>query len=211
MENVQSNKLLGSGIGRDCGIAFALEGARGVVFADLNLASAQEAAELSKEHATHAEFRALALAVDVVDIESVRKMVADSVDAFGRIDYCINSAGVGTRRRQESALVTPLPWLTYLFSKIGVIEPRDITDLSTTEFERFISVNVRGSLHCIQEVSKVMRQQTPVTIKGRSGDRDIGRGAIVNLGSVSSFVAVQNVSPYTISKHAVLGLTKSAG
>lgn len=85
---------LGSGIGRDCAIAYAVEGALGVVFADINLDAAQNAANDSKKVATNAEYRAVAVLVDVTQESSVNSMVQTALDEFKRIDYSVNSAGV---------------------------------------------------------------------------------------------------------------------
>ncbi|KAL9123284.1 MAG: hypothetical protein Q9187_000156 [Circinaria calcarea] len=176
----------GSGIGRDCALAYAAEGAQGVVFADLNLESAQAAASSSIAFATNPQYSALALRVDVADLKSVEEMVAKAVATFGRIDYSVNSAGVGVR------------------------EPREVAEASIEEFDLFWRVNVRGVLHCVQAVSKVMKQQSPITIAGRNGPRDVGRGVIINLGSCNSYVATHHIVQYTTSKHAVLGLTRNA-
>ena len=86
--------VTGSGIGRDCGLAYAAAGAIGVVFADINLASAQLASEDSKIFATNASYRTIALAVDVSSEESMNAMVEKAVGEFGRIDYAVSSAGV---------------------------------------------------------------------------------------------------------------------
>lgn len=67
---------------------------QGIAFADLNKQGAQEAAEESKTYARHAEFKALAIKVDVADETSVQSMVDLVVKEFGRIDYAVNSAGV---------------------------------------------------------------------------------------------------------------------
>jgi len=91
---LKTNKYVGSGIGRDCAIAFACEGALGVAFADINLAAAELAASESRTQAINPEFRAIAIEVDVSKEESVEKMVKIVNDEFGRIDYSVNSAGV---------------------------------------------------------------------------------------------------------------------
>lgn len=85
---------IGSGIGRDVAHAFASQGARAVVFADYDLAAAQEAAQESTRIATNKEYKNIALHVDVGDEELVQIMVNATVGAFGRIDYFVNSAGV---------------------------------------------------------------------------------------------------------------------
>jgi NAD(P)-dependent dehydrogenase (short-subunit alcohol dehydrogenase family) len=61
---------------------------------------------------------------------------------------------------------------------------------------RLFDVNVFGLLHCMQAELRVMLAQ--------------GGGAIVNTASVSGVRAVSHISIYTATKHAVIGLTKSA-
>ena len=63
----------------------------------------------------------------------------------------------------------------------------------------------------MREVSKVMKDQEPLTVATRNGERDIGRGSIINLGSAHSYVALPGKIPYVTSKFAVLGMTKTAG
>ena len=95
--------------------------------------------------------------------------------------------------------------------QVGVQETREVAEASLEEFDRFWHVNVRGLLHCVQAVSKAMKQQPVITVAGRNGPRDVGRGVIINLGSCSSYVATHHIVQYTTSKHAVLGLTRNAG
>lgn len=65
---------------------------------------------------------------------------------------------------------------------------------------------------CVRAVSEVMSKQDPLTYTSRRhGERSLGRGSIVNLGSLNSYISVPGMLPYTTSKHAVIGLTKSAG
>jgi NAD(P)-dependent dehydrogenase (short-subunit alcohol dehydrogenase family) len=69
-------------------------GAAGVLLADINEAGAMEAVEESKTLATDPNYQAFAVKVDVTDATSVKSMVDRAVEKFGRIDYCVNSAGV---------------------------------------------------------------------------------------------------------------------
>ena len=64
---------------------------------------------------------------------------------------------------------------------------------------------------CVRAVSKVMVSQEPLTFEGRHGMRELGRGSIVNVGSVNSYCAAPEMMPYTVSKHAIMGLKKTAG
>lgn len=56
--------------------------------------AAARAAEESKKLATNQAYKALSTQVDVTNSESVQKMVNLAAKEFGRIDYCINAAGV---------------------------------------------------------------------------------------------------------------------
>jgi NAD(P)-dependent dehydrogenase (short-subunit alcohol dehydrogenase family) len=177
----------GSGIGRECCLAYAAEGVRGVVMADLNHEAALQTTRESEAVATHPDYKALAVSVDVGDPNSVQNMVKEAMDMFGRIDYNVNSAGVGVQK--------PLP----------------VEDADLVEMNRFWQVNVLGTLNCMQAVTKVMKTQSVKTYSSRGKVREVGRGVILNLGSCNSYVATPNIVQYTTTKHAVLGMTRNAG
>ena len=88
------NGFEGSGIGLETALLFAERGARAVAFADKNADAAREAAEKSRKLAICSAYQALAIEVDVADHESVRRMIAKTVEEFVKIDYAVNSAGV---------------------------------------------------------------------------------------------------------------------
>jgi NAD(P)-dependent dehydrogenase (short-subunit alcohol dehydrogenase family) len=88
-----------SGIGRETSLILAEAGAAGVLLADINEAGAREAVEESKTLATDPNYQAFAVKVDVTDATSVKSMVDRAVEKFGRIDYCVNSAGVSYHDR----------------------------------------------------------------------------------------------------------------
>ena len=71
-----------------------MEGAAGVVFADINLDDATSVAAASKELARNNSYRAFALYVDVTREESVEAMMNEAAKKFGRVDYVVTSAGV---------------------------------------------------------------------------------------------------------------------
>ncbi|RWQ91365.1 hypothetical protein C8Q69DRAFT_510997 [Paecilomyces variotii] len=176
----------GSGIGKACALAFAKEGAAGVVFVDLNLRFAEEAAAESRELATHPKYKALALSADVTSETQVDSTVAATIQEFGQINYAVNSAG------------------------IGVQDPAEIADASVSEFARFLNVNVMGTFLVTRAVSKVMKDQNPTLVNEQNPERGSWRGVIINLASCASFVATPLLTQYTTSKHAVLGLTRNA-
>lgn len=78
----------------ETGFTFAEAGAAGVLFADVSADAAAKAADESKKFATNQAYKALSTEVDVTNVESVQKMVDLAMKEFGRIDYCINAAGV---------------------------------------------------------------------------------------------------------------------
>jgi NAD(P)-dependent dehydrogenase (short-subunit alcohol dehydrogenase family) len=153
----------------------------------MNYNAAVETARASEAVATNPGYEALAVEVDVCDMASVEAMVKTAIQTFGRIDYSVNSAGVGVQN--------PLPF----------------EDADPAEMIRFLQVNVMGTFNCVQAVSKAMKKQSVRVISNRGREREVGRGVILNLGSANSYMATPNIVQYTTSKHAVLGLTKNAG
>jgi len=176
----------GSGIGRECALAYAAEGARAVVVADLNYDAAAKAARDSETIAINPDYKSLAIAVDVSDMGSVNNMVKSAVDTFGRIDYNVNSAGVGVQKH------------------LG------IADADPAEMNRFWQVNVMGTFNCVQAVTKAMKDQSLATVTNRGRTREVGRGVILNVASANSYFVTPHIVQYTTSKHALMGLTKNA-
>lgn len=86
--------LTASGIGKACCYAFAKEGATGVVVADMDIEAAEETASEIRALATHPEFLAEAVLIDVGAEESVRSAMSYTTAIFGRVDYSLNCAGV---------------------------------------------------------------------------------------------------------------------
>jgi len=86
-----------------------------------------------------------------------------------------------------------------LFFNNAGIEGRtaSIVDAELEWFDKVIAINVRGVYVGLQQVLRVMRDQ---------GDG----GAIVNSSSVAGLRGFPGLAPYTASKHAVMGLTKTA-
>lgn len=78
------------------------------------------------------------------------------------------------------------------------------------EFERFLKVNVTGTLLAVRAQSRVMKRQEPLP-HSTNPLRTLGRGVITNMGSGNSYIATPHIIQYTASKHAVLGITKNAG
>ena len=77
----------------------------------------------------------------------------------------------------------------------GTIAP--ITDLPEQEWDRVLDTNLKGTFLCLQHEARAM-------LAGGHG------GAIVNVGSVNSFLGFPTGSAYVASKHGQVGLTTSA-
>jgi NAD(P)-dependent dehydrogenase (short-subunit alcohol dehydrogenase family) len=89
--------------------------------------------------------------------------------------------------------------LDLLFNNAGVNAPGiALEDLSVEQWRNVVDINLSGMFFCIQEAFRMMKDQNP---RG---------GRIINNGSISAHAPRPNSAPYTSTKHAVTGLTKSA-
>jgi NAD(P)-dependent dehydrogenase (short-subunit alcohol dehydrogenase family) len=88
--------------------------------------------------------------------------------------------------------------LDLLFNNAGTGAPAvPLEELTIEQWRRVVDVNLTGAFLCTQEAFRLMRAQTP---KG---------GRIINNGSISAHTPRPNSAPYTATKHAITGLTKS--
>lgn len=92
-----------SGIGRTAALAFAREGA-GVVVADVSEQSNQETARIIEEQGG----RTLAARCDVTQVEDVKAALAKTVEAFGRLDFAFNNAGIEPSKLSLTAMTPHL-------------------------------------------------------------------------------------------------------
>ncbi|WP_317933249.1 SDR family oxidoreductase [Halioxenophilus sp. WMMB6] len=152
----------GNSIGRAYALGLAEAGAA-VVVADLN----QEGAQAVCDEITATGGSAIAVAVDITDQNAVRAMAAKAEAEFGGVDILVNNAALMAELTSAQAV-----------------------DVSLTEWNRILEVNLTGALNCVQAVVPLMRKR--------------GGGKIVNQTSGGAFPAV---SLYGISKLALVGLT----
>ena len=88
--------------------------------------------------------------------------------------------------------------LDLLFNNAGVgAPPVLLEDLTIEQWKAAVDTNLTGAFLCTQEAFRIMKAQQP---QG---------GRIVNNGSISAYVPRPNSAPYTATKHAISGLTKS--
>ena len=158
----------GSGLGRGTAERVAEEGAN-VVLVDVNTENL-DAVKATIESA-RGSGRVLVKPANVADEFEVRAYVESAVETFGTIDGLFNNAGIeGTQNLTEN--------------------------FGSPEFERVLSVNLKGVFYGMAAVLPVMRSQ--------------GHGSIVNTASVGGIRGVGNQSGYAASKHGVVGLTRNS-
>lgn len=88
--------------------------------------------------------------------------------------------------------------LDLLFNNAGTgAPPVPLEELTVEQWRRVVDVNLTGAFLCTQAAFRLMREQSP---RG---------GRIINNGSISAHAPRPNSAPYTATKHAITGLTKS--
>ena len=89
--------------------------------------------------------------------------------------------------------------LDLLFNNAGVSAPGvPLEDLTVEQWRAVVDVNLTGAFLCTREAFRLMKAQRPMG------------GRIIHNGSISAHVPRPNSAPYTASKHAITGLTRSA-
>ncbi|KAF6254905.1 hypothetical protein COO60DRAFT_1537947 [Scenedesmus sp. NREL 46B-D3] len=157
----------GSGIGRAAALQFATAGCN-VVAADIDKAASEETCSLMKG----ADVECLAVGCDITQPDQVAAMVSATRDKFGRLDYAFNNAGVS-----------------------GTAAP--VHAMPLEEFDRVLSVNLRGHFIAMQAQIPLMLATSPSP-------------AIVVTSSVCGHQAHAGMSAYCASKFGVRGLVKAA-
>ena len=86
-----------------------------------------------------------------------------------------------------------------LFNNAGIGAPAiPLEDLTVEQWKSVVDINLTGAFLCTQEAFRIMKEQNP---QG---------GRIINNGSISAHVPRPFSSPYTATKHAITGLTRSS-
>jgi len=153
-----------SGIGRAIAHGLAEAGADVVPTSrrmDRVEAAAREVEDLGR--------RTLRVVSDVSDRVSLEHLLEASIEAFGKVDILLNSAG----RTKRAPTV----------------------DFDERDWQEILDTNLTGTLRACQVFGRHMIER--------------GYGRIINIASIASFVALQEVAAYSASKAAVASLTKS--
>jgi NAD(P)-dependent dehydrogenase (short-subunit alcohol dehydrogenase family) len=82
-----------------------------------------------------------------------------------------------------------------LINNAGIQHYGTVTETPEAEWDRVMAINLKSAFLCAKAAIPMMQQR--------------GKGVIVNLSSVQAFLSQNNVAPYTTSKTALLGLTRS--
>jgi len=114
---------------------------------------------------------AIGTVCDVTDRAAVERMVSTTAEAFGGVDGLVNNAAMFTN-----------------------LKKKPFEDIDVEEFERVMSVNVRGPFECARAVVPIMRRK--------------GYGKIVNIGSGTAFKGTPMLLSYVTSKGAVMAMTR---
>lgn len=113
--------------------------------------------------------RALAVPADVSDVDSIHRMVDATMAHFGRIDILLTAAGIIIRNSATG--YTPDDW------------------------DRLMSINLKGRFFTCQAVGERMLAQ--------------GRGSIINLGSLTVSVGIPGVAIYAVANGGIAQLTRT--
>ncbi|KAL2419534.1 Short-chain dehydrogenase srdC [Exophiala dermatitidis] len=173
-----------SGIGRACAKAFAREGASGIALVDVNKDALESVKAEVEQTRTNKDSRVEIYVLDVTDEDQVNKTVTSVATTFGRLDYVVNAAGIAMKHPGGAAFC------------------------ETKDWQRIMAINLTGTFFVLRAAAQIMLKQEP--IKSSIDGRPLQRGSIVNFGSIQAVVGIPLSTAYTVTKHGVLGLTKTA-
>jgi NAD(P)-dependent dehydrogenase (short-subunit alcohol dehydrogenase family) len=116
--------------------------------------------------------KAIGSVCDVSDADAVARLISTTAEAFGGVQGLVNNA----------ALFAALP-------------KQPFEEITSADFDRVMSINVRGTFECIKAAMPVMRRQR--------------YGKIVNISSGTVFKGAPNMLAYVASKGAIVAMTRS--
>ncbi len=145
--------------------------------------------------------RFLADGAKVVLSDIDEKTGAEAAKSLGENAHFI-AADVGDAKAVDalvSATVAKFGALDILVNNAGIIHTADFLDIAESDFDRVLRVNLKGSFLCGQAAARQMVAQA------KAGRKP---GAIINMSSINSVVAIPNQVPYSVSKGGIQQLNK---
>lgn len=153
------------GIGRQTVLELARNGYAVAIVYQGNEEKANETMQMAMAEGAEA----IAIKCDVASMESVTSMVNAVMEKWGRVDVLVNNAG----QTADGLLMR----------------------MSEEDFDKIISVNLKGTFNCVKAVTSIMMKQR--------------YGRIVNLSSVVGITGNAGQANYAASKAGIIGFTKS--
>jgi 3-oxoacyl-[acyl-carrier protein] reductase len=154
-----------TGIGRAVCSAFAAEGADVAIAWYEREAEAESLAEAIRAQGR----RALPIHADITDEQQVESMIGQVTGELGRLDILVNNAGIQ--------------------------KAQPITEMSVADWDRMLTVHLRGAFLCSREAARVMIAQ-------RSG-------RIINLCSQLGYIGRENYTAYSTAKGGMIAFTRA--
>lgn len=158
-----------SGLGEACVHELSANGARVAIF-DFDETRGRKAASKSGDSIIFCR-------ADVSDENSVQTAIANTIDAFGKIHFTINCAGIGTPAR--------------VLSKKG--------PMSLGLFNKILQVNLVGTMNVLRLTAEKMVHNAP--------NPDGEKGVIINTASIAAFEGQIGQAAYSASKGGIVGMT----
>jgi NAD(P)-dependent dehydrogenase (short-subunit alcohol dehydrogenase family) len=145
--------------------------------------------------------RAAALALSAAGYSTIltgRRRSELELTAAQAVGTCVVHPADISQPEEVEALFKPVERLDVLFNNAGMGAPAvPFDELTFEQWSKVVGVNLTGAFLCSQHAFRIMKSQTP---RG---------GRIINNGSISAHVPRPNSAPYTATKHAITGLTRS--
>ncbi|MBS7650479.1 MAG: glucose 1-dehydrogenase [Candidatus Bathyarchaeia archaeon] len=153
-----------SGIGKGIAQGFAEAGSNIVIAARNQEKTSLAIQEIEDEYGV----KAIGIQVDVKNEDQIQMMVERTLDDFGQINILVNNAGMNIRKMPQ--------------------------ELSSSDWDEVLAVNLRGAFLCSKAVYPAMKKA--------------GGGKIINIGSMMSIFGGAKLAPYSASKAGIVQLTR---
>jgi len=134
----------------------------------------------------------------LVDID--KKALEDTAHELGLINYLLIQADVTDEEEVENYVeqtIEAYEKIDVFFNNAGISgKLAEITEVNTDDLDKAININIKGVFYGLKYVLQIMKRQNS--------------GAVINTSSVAGLNGSLLLAPYSATKHAVIGLTKTA-